>query len=64
MNLLRVTRSDRPARYFIDARRVSRDAYYERIDAAARAGRLQNSFVSRTTHMRDGQAIRREHSCI
>ena len=66
-------RPDRPLRAwlmailhnrFIDGRRVSRDAYYDRIDAAARDGRLQNSFVSRTTHDRAGRAIRREHSCI
>ena len=64
MNLLRISRSDRPSRFFIDGRRGSRDAYYDRIDAAARDGRLQNSFVSRTTHDRAGRAIRREHSCI
>jgi hypothetical protein len=64
MNLLRVSRSDRPSRFYVDGRRVSRDGYYNRVDEAARAGRLQNSFISRTSIDRHGAAIRREHSSI
>lgn len=64
MNLLRVSHSSRPPRFYIDGRRVTRDGYYDQVDAAARAGRLQNSFVSRTTRHRDGQASRRDYSSI
>lgn len=64
MNLLRVSHSQRPARFYIDGRRVSRDGYCDQVDAAAREGRTQNSFCSRTTLHRDGQATRRDYSSI
>ena len=64
MNLLQVTHSERPRRYFINGRRVSRDHYHDAISTAQRSGRSQNSFQSTTTHHVAGGHTLREHSCI
>lgn len=64
MNLTRHTYSRKPSRYYVDGRRVSRDAYWDAIDAGERAGRSLNSMTTRTSYDDTGAAHAIHHSCL
>ena len=64
MQLLRVTYSHKPARYYVDGRRVTRDSYWDSVDARERAGGRLNSFSTRTSYDAAGNATARHYSSI
>lgn len=64
MQLIRVTYSGKPGRYYVNGRRVTRDSYWESVDAAEFNGARLNSFQTRTSYDSAGNATARHYSCL